>query len=45
MCHELQPLARHHAAALAEGGNDASLTTGQALIAGLAAACSWGVPQ
>jgi len=45
MCYELQPLARHHAAALAEGGNDTSVTTGQALIAGLAAGCSWAVPQ
>jgi hypothetical protein len=45
MCHELQPLARHHAGALAEGGDGASVTTGQALIVGLAAACSWEVPQ
>ena len=45
MCHEVQPLARHHAAALAQGGDDASISTGQTLIAGLAAACSWAVLQ
>jgi hypothetical protein len=45
MCHELEPLARDHAAALAEGGDNASVATGQALLAGLAAGCSWEVPQ
>jgi len=41
----MEPLAQSHAAALAEGGNDASVATGQILIAGLAAGCSWEVPQ
>lgn len=45
MCREMEPLAQSHAAALAEGGNDASVATGQILIAGLAAGCSWEVPQ
>jgi len=45
MCHELQSLARRHAAALADDGDDTSAKTGQALIAALAAGCSWAVPQ
>lgn len=41
MCVSLERIARRHAAALAQDGGDLSVTTGQTLIVGLAAACSW----
>lgn len=45
MCHSLEGIARRHAAALAEDGGDLSVTSGQTLIAGLAAACTWKAPE
>ncbi len=45
ICHTLERPARTHAAALAQDGGDLSATTGQTLIAGLAAACTWKAPE
>jgi hypothetical protein len=42
MCHEVEPMARSHAAALADDGSDTAVMTGHKLIIALAAACGWG---
>jgi hypothetical protein len=42
MCRELEPLARTHAGALAHDASDAAVSSGQRVIAALAAACDWG---